>query len=115
MNKNYKQGRVNEEVKRELSNIIRTIKDPRVPELISITAANVSSDLSYAKIYVSVIGNYDEKEVKRGLKAASGYMRKKLGENLKIRVVPELTFEIDHSAETGDRINRILKEIKKED
>ncbi|PWM43025.1 MAG: 30S ribosome-binding factor RbfA [Clostridiales bacterium] len=110
---NYKQGRVNEEVKRALSNIIREIKDPRVPSLISVAAAKVSADLKYATIYVSVLGTYDEKELMKGLKAAKGFLRKRLGEVMQMRAVPELTFEIDRSAETGARINELLKGLDK--
>lgn len=111
----YKQGRVNEEVKRTLSSVIREVKDPRVPPLISVSATDVSADLKYAKVYISVLGECDEKETMRGLNAAKGFLRKRLGETMSLRAVPELTFEIDHSAEVGARINEILKGLDQDD
>lgn len=111
----YKQGRINEEVRRELSLLLRDVKDPRVPEMASVVGARVSSDLKYAKVFVSYLGDAPEKDVLRGLKMASGFLRKKLGEHLNMRAVPELMFEIDHSAKTGARIDMLLKKINKEE
>ncbi len=109
----YKQGRINEEVKRELALIIRDVKDPRIPPMTSVVHAQVSPDLKYAKAFVSILGDYDEKEVRKGLKACKGYMRSQLGQRLSLRNVPELTFEFDKSVEMGARIDKILREIEK--
>jgi len=112
---NVKKGRASEEVKRVMSDIIREIKDPRIPSFCTVVKADVSPDMKYAKLYVSFLGEYDEKEVRRGLKAASGYMRKRLGESLRSRAVPELSFEFDHSVETGARIEKLLREINSDE
>lgn len=111
----YKRGRVNEEVKKELALVLRDIKDPRIPEFVSVMHVEVSPDLKYAKAFLSILGQYDEREVRRGLKAANGFIRKKLGDRLQMRIVPELTFEIDHTVETGARIEQLLKEIHSEE
>ena len=111
MPNNYKSGRINEEVRKELSNILKDIKDPRIPEFPSVVKVDVSGDLKFAKIFISFLNEYDEKQVKNGLKAASGYIRKRLGDSLQMRAVPELTFQLDHSIEQGAKINRILKDI----
>ncbi|MBO5036381.1 MAG: 30S ribosome-binding factor RbfA [Clostridia bacterium] len=111
---NFKRDRINEEVRREVSEILSTVKDPRIPPMPSVVAANVTGDLEEARIYVSFFTEYDEKEVKQGLKAASGFVRKKLGERLKLRAVPKIIFILDHSIETGARINDILRGLNSE-
>lgn len=105
-------NRINEDVKRELADIFRTLKDPRIAPLVSIVRVDVSGDLSYAKIYVSAIGseNATENTVK-GLKSAAGYIRKELSERLHIRKTPELKFIADSSISHGAEISRILKDI----
>lgn len=105
-------NRINEDVKRELADIFRTLKDPRIAPLVSIVRVDVSGDLSYAKIYVSAIGseNATENTVK-GLKSAAGYIRKELSERLYIRKTPELKFIADGSISHGAEISRILKDI----
>lgn len=101
--------RINEDVMRELSSLIRNVKDPRVRQgMISITRADVTGDLRYCKVYLSVLGEYDEKELIRGLKSASGYLRRGLGEALDLRYTPELIFEIDKSIEHGAHISKLL-------
>ena len=72
-------GRINEEIQRELAALIRTVKDPRVHGLVSVTAVDTTPDLRYAKIYVSVLDKSDVKEVVKGLKSAGGYLRRELG------------------------------------
>ena len=111
---NYKRDRMNEEVKREISDILSTVKDPRIPPMPSVVAAKVTGDLEEARIYISFLSDYDEKEVKQGLKAASGYVRKKLAERLNLRAVPKIVFILDHSIETGAMINNILKGLNKD-
>ena len=110
-------GRINEEIMRELSSVIRTLKDPRVQELLSITAVDTAADLRTAKVYVSVFNKEKTKDVLKGLKSASGYLRRHIGETLGLRYTPELVFIEDHSIEHGTRIFDILStlDIPKED
>ena len=88
-------GRINEEIQRELAALIRTVKDPRVHGLVSVTAVDTTPDLRYAKIYVSVLDKSDVKEVVKGLKSAGGYLRRELGRALSLRYTPELQFVED--------------------
>ena len=103
-------GRINEEIQRELSTLIRTVKDPRVHGLVSITAVDTTSDLRYSKIYVSVLDKSDVKEVVKGLKSASGYLRRELGAALKLRYTPELLFVEDDSIGQGAHILSLLRD-----
>ena len=109
----YRRGRVNEELSRELSSIIREVKDPRVSKaLVSITSADVTADMKYAKIYFSCIGNVDKAEVKKGLESASGLIRKQVALRLNLRQTPQLSFISDDSIEYGANINRLLKQVE---
>ena len=103
-------GRINEEIQRELSSLIRTVKDPRVHGLVSITAVDTTSDLRYSKIYVSVLDKSDVSEVVKGLKSASGYLRRELGAALKLRYTPELQFVEDDSIGKGAHILSMLRD-----
>ena len=107
----HKQGRLNEEVRRALSQIITEVKDPRIPAMPTIVNVKVAGDLSHATVFISFLDSYNETEVRRGLKAASGFIRKRLGEVLSLRAVPELSFVLDDSMEHGAKIDRILREI----
>ena len=104
-------GRINEEIMRELSTAIRSLKDPRVQGMISITAVDTSSDLRTAKVFVSVYDKSQSKDVLKGLKSAGGYLRRHLGSTLQLRYTPELTFLEDHSIEHGTRIFDILSKL----
>ena len=106
-------GRINKEIQRELANLIRTVKDPRVHGLVSITAVDTTSDLRYAKVYVSVLDRSDVNEVVRGLKSAGGYLRRELGTRLSLRYTPELVFERDDSIDKGAHILEVLKDIER--
>jgi len=108
--------RISEEVKKEISNIIQNeIKDPRLPSLVSIIACNVTKDLSHAKVFISVLGNEEEKKnAIMALKSASGFIRRELGHRVKLRATPEIHFELDTSIEHGMYINKLLDEAKKE-
>ena len=110
-------GRINEEIQRCLSDLIRTVKDPRVHGLISITAVDTTADLKYAKIYVSVLDKSDVDQVVKGLKSASGYLRRELGRELSLRATPELTFIKDDSMAHGAHIMELLEglDIKETD
>ena len=103
-------GRINEEIQRELSALIRTVKDPRVHGLVSITAVDTTSDLRYSKIYVSVLDKSDVSEVVKGLKSAGGYLRRELGAALKLRYTPELQFVADDSIGKGAHILCLLRD-----
>ena len=101
--------RTNEDIQHVLSTLLRQIKDPRVNQgMLSITRVDTTGDLRYSKIYLSVLGIADEKELKKGLKSASGWLRRELGQSLSLRYTPELVFEVDHSIEHGAYINNII-------
>ena len=108
-------GRINEEIQRELSSLIRTVKDPRVHGMISIVAVDTTSDLRYSKIYVSCLDKGDVKEVIKGLKSASGYLRRELGRALQLRYTPELQFVADNSIDQGAHILKLINDLEKQD
>ncbi len=105
-------GRINEEIQRSLSELIRTVKDPRVQGLISITRVDTTADLKYAKVYVSVLDKSDADQVVKGLKSAAGYLRRELGHALSLRSTPELTFIRDDSMAKGARILEIIENLE---
>ena len=104
-------GRINEEIQRELSSLIRTVKDPRVHGLVSITAVDTTPDLRYAKIFVSVLDKSDVKEVVKSLRSAGGYLRRELGRSLQLRYTPELTFVADDSIAEGAHILELIEKL----
>lgn len=112
----YRQNRINDAVALELAMILREVKDPRVAEaMITVTAADVTPDLKYAKIYYSVLGADDNKEelkeIYLGLKSAAGFIRGQLAKRLNLRVTPELTFVEDSSVKHGVEIAAILNSL----
>lgn len=112
---NNRIGRINEEIQRELASLIRTVKDPRVHGLVSITAVDTTADLRYAKVYVSVLDRSDVGEVVKGLKSAGGYLRRELGRALSLRYTPELVFTQDDSIDKGAHILEVLRGIEREE
>ena len=108
-------GRINEEIQRELSGLIRTVKDPRVQGLISITAVDTTGDLRYATVYVSMLDHSSAAQVVKGLKSAAGYLRRELGRVLSLRYTPELRFVEDDSIDKGAHILTLLREVERED
>ena len=102
-------GRINEEIQRELSNLIRTVKDPRVTGLISVTSVDTTTDLKFCKVYISVLDKSDVNQVLKGLKSASGYLRRELGRSLNLRNTPELNFVRDDSIDYGAHILDMLR------
>lgn len=107
-------NKINEEMRRELSAILREVKDSRIPMMTSIVAVNVANDLSYAKVYVSVMGDEEvQKKALEGLKSASGFIRREAGRKMTIRHTPELIFELDRSIEHGAHINEVISSLKK--
>ena len=114
--RSIKNTRVNTEVQRELSNIIRGgIKDPRIAPWTSVVAAEVAPDLKTCKVYISVLG--DEKaqnDTLAGLKSAAGYIRRELARTLNMRNTPELTFVLDQSIEYGVNMSKKIEEVTKD-
>ncbi len=105
--------RINAEMQRALSELIRTVKDPRVRGLISITAVDTTADLKYAKVYVSALDQSDVDQVIKGLKSAAGYLRRELGHALDLRNTPELTFLRDDSMVKGAHILKLIEDLDK--
>lgn len=111
-------GRINEEMQKELSALLRNLKDPRVQRtMISITRVETTSDLRYAKVFVSFLDKDCAQDGLKGLKSASGYLRREIGSRLNLRYTPELVWEEDHSITYGAHILDILStlDIPKDD
>ncbi len=108
-----KTGRVNEDIKEALSSVLRRIKDPRIAgKMISVVRCDTTGDLRYCKVYLSVLGDDEEKkEVVKGLKSAAGWMRRELSGTVDLRYTPELIIELDDSIEHGAHISKILNDI----
>lgn len=113
---NNRMGRIDEEYRKELSQIISyDLKNPNVTGMISVTKVKVTTDLKYAKVYVSILNSKNIKETMDGLKKSSGFIRSELAKRINLRNTPELIFEIDDSIEYGAKIDSILKEILPEE
>lgn len=112
--RSIKNTRVNTEVQRELSNIIRTMKDPRVAPWTSVVAAEVAPDLKTCKVYISVLGDEKAKEdTLKGLQSAEGYIRRELAHTLNMRNTPEIRFILDQSIEYGVNMSRKIDEVNR--
>ena len=118
--KSIKNTRVNMEVQRELSNIVRGgIKDPRVAPMTSVVAVEVAPDLKTCKAYISVFGDeMAQEDTLKGLQSAEGYIRRELAHNLNMRNTPEIKFVLDQSIAYGvamsKKIDDVTKDIKEE-
>ena len=111
----YRADRTNEDIMRELTAILRTVKDPRVTGLVSILRVDVTRDLSYATVHITSMEGMDAaKTAVKGLTSAAGYMRRQLGAALRLRAVPELRFVADDSIEYSAHIAQTLEAIKKD-
>ena len=107
-----KLARTNDDIQYVLSKLLREVKDPRVQQgMISVTRVETTGDLRYSKVWLSVMGLRDEKEFKKGLKSASGWLRRELGSSLNLRYTPELVFEVDHSIEYGAHISDVINSL----
>ena len=118
MRKNsIKNTRINGEVMKELSNIIRNeIKDPRIHALTSVVSVDVTPDLKYCKAYISVLGDEEaQKETIQGLKSAEGYIRTQLARTVNLRNTPQITFVLDQSIEYGGNMSKLIDEVNKND
>ena len=113
MRKNsIKNLRVNNEVQRELSQIIRDLKDPRIHPLTSVTAAEVAADLKSCKVYISVMaGDEERKDTMEGLRSAGGFIRRELAHTLNLRYTPELRFISDTTIEDAMNMMRKIDEV----
>ena len=108
----YRIGRINDEMQKELSMVLREVKDPRVSSaFISITAVETTPDLKFAKVFYSVLSG-DKKEIARGLKSSAGFIRRQIAQNMNLRMTPEFTFVEDHSIEHGAHISKLLEGIE---
>ena len=106
-------GRINEEIQKELASLIRNLKDPRVQDtMISITRVEATPDLRYAKVYASFLQEDRAADALKGLKAASGYLRRELGHALQLRYTPELVWELDDSITYGAKMLKLINSLE---
>lgn len=106
-------GRINEEIQKELAENLRNLKDPRIQDtMISITHVETTPDLRYAKVYVSFLQEERAKEALKGLRSASGYLRRELGQALQLRYTPELQWEQDDSIVYGAKMLKLLDSLE---
>lgn len=106
-------GRINGEIQQELASLLRNVKDPRVADaMLTITHVDTTSDLRYARVYVSALNCKDEKGLMKGLKSAAGFLRRELGGKLSLRYTPELQFFMDDSIAYGAHILDMLNHVK---
>lgn len=114
---NNRIGRVNEEIQRELAAQLRALKDPRVSGtgMVSVTRVNTTPDLRYAQVFISVLDKAQEKDVMKGLKSASGFLRRELGAALRLRYTPELQFVADDSMAHGAHILELLRDVERKE
>jgi len=118
MRKDYRQGRLGEEIRKVISELLRReIKDPRLSGMVSISGVEVTSDGSYATVYVSILGNEDGKNeeeqanVLAAFKSAKGLIKKEIGRQVKLRHIPDLIFKPDNSMEYGRHITKIIDSL----
>ena len=110
---NHHIDRINDDIRRVLAEKLRDVKDPRLKQgtMLTVTHTDTTTDLRHCKVYVSVLGAFDEKELMRGLRSASGYLRRELGQSLDLRYTPELTFLLDDSIAHGAYINKLISDL----
>src|SRR5437868_1376722 len=108
--------RINDLLRAELSELIgRTMKDPRLAGLVSITEVETTSDLRHARVFVSVFGSEEDRQSSlTALRAASGFLRREVAQRITFRHMPELEFQLDSSLERGDRILQLIKQVASE-
>ena len=116
MKTNNRLSRINDEIMKELSQIIRgELKDPRIGAMTSVIRVETTQDLKYCKVYVSVLGGDTEKEnVMKGLKNASGFIRRLIAQRINLRYTPEFTFRLDESAEYAIHMEQLIDQISKD-
>lgn len=113
---NYRSGRINEEMRKEISSIIQNdIRDPRITSMVSVTKVDVTKDLKYAKVYLSIFGEEDSKnETLAALKSSAGFIRREVGHRIKLRLTPEIVILEDKSIDQGMHIEELLHKIKEQ-
>ena len=105
-------NRINEEIQKELSSLLRSVKDPRVQDtMISITRVETTPDLRYTKVYVSFLQEDKAAEAMKGLKSAAGFLRRQLGSNLKLRYAPEIVWALDDSITYGAHMLNLINSL----
>ncbi len=109
--------RINDEMRRELGEIIRSeLKDPRIGVLTSVVRAETTQDLKFCKVFISVLGNEEEKKsAMEGIKSASGYIRRLIAERINLRATPELIFKLDDSLEYSIRMSKLIDDISQKE
>ena len=108
-------NRINEELKREISNIINyEVTNSNVTGIVSVTSVKISPDLRYAKVFLSILNSRNTKQTLAALKSSSGFIRSRIAAKINLRVTPELVFELDESMQYGEKIETILKDIMKD-
>jgi len=117
MKNNNRISRINDEIMKELSQIIRfEVKDPRINAMTSVIRVDTTTDLKYCKVYISVLGDEEsQKSTLEGLKSAEGYIRSQLAKTINLRNTPELTFILDQSIEYGINMSKLIDEVNQAD
>ena len=106
-------NRINEEIMKELSSLLRTVKDPRVQDtMISVTRVETTPDLRYTKVYVSFLQEDRAKDAMAGLTSAGGYLRRELGHNLQLRYAPEIVWSLDDSITYGAKMLKLINSLE---
>ena len=106
-------GRINEEIQKELASLLRNLKDPRVQStMISITRVETTPDLRYAKVYASFLQEDKAADALKGLRSASGFLRRELGQKLKLRYTPELVWALDDSITYGAKMLELINSLE---
>jgi len=106
-------GRINEEIQKELSSLLRSVKDPRVQDtMISITHVETTPDLRYAKVYVSFLQEEKAQDAMKGLKSAGGWLRRQLSSALQLRYTPELVWALDDSITYGAKMLELINSLE---
>ena len=105
-------ARINEEFLRTITSVIPEIKDPRVKDhFLSVVRCDLSTDLKYARVYISVLGEVDSRELLAGLNSSAGFIKREIGSKMLMRAMPELRFILDDSIEQGAKISEMLRKI----
>ena len=106
-----RQQRTNEDIKFALASHLRNVKDPRLQGMLSITGVEATKDLRYCKVYISSLEKGSEKDIMKGLRSASGFLRRELASSLSLRYTPELVFVLDNSIERGAEISKLIDSL----
>ncbi len=112
---NHRQERINEDAKRAISEIVRELKDPRIPIMSTVTAVQITPDLKFAKVYVSILDTQEvQQKAIKALTSASGYVRRELARKIDLRNTPQINFVLDSSIEHGTHIAQLINKVCKD-